>query len=285
MEPGRASSTAERAALLRAAHQLLDQPTILDDPVVQRLIGPEQQATLAANRPEFERPVLRPLRASIAIRSRYAEDRLGDAVRRGVRQYVILGAGLDSFAYRNPHPAADLRIYEVDHPDTQARKRQRLGAAGIACPASLTFVPADFERQTLADAMQRGGFDPCQPAFVSWLGVIVYLARDVVLGTLGYAASLAPGSEIVFDYLPPPARLAERTRAAVAALAQRAAAAGEPWVTYFEPGALAAELAQLGFAQVEDFGPEAAFDRYCRGRRDGLRPGGAARLIRAALPG
>jgi methyltransferase (TIGR00027 family) len=285
MDPGRASATAERAALLRAAHPLLDDPTILDDPVVRRLIDPQQRTALAGDLSAFERPDLRRLRASIAIRSRYAEDCLRDAVQRGVRQYVVLGAGLDSFALRNPFVAEPLRVFEVDHPDTQACKRERLRAADLACPASLTFVPVDFEREALPDALPRAGFDPRQPAFVSWLGVTMYLTRDAVLGTLGYVASLAPGSEIVFNYVRSPATLVEPSRSAVEAMGARAAAAGEPWLTFFEPAALAAALAQLGFAPVEDVGPEEAFERYCRGRRDGLRPGSASHLVRAIVPG
>jgi hypothetical protein len=144
---------------MRAAHQLLDHPRILEDAVVLRLIGAEQEAALRANPQVLDRPELRPLRVSIAVRSRYAEDSLRETVRRGVRQYVILGAGLDSFAYRNPFPPANLHVYEVDHPDTQTWKRQRLRDAGIELPQSLTFVPVDFERQTLADAMATGGFD------------------------------------------------------------------------------------------------------------------------------
>jgi methyltransferase (TIGR00027 family) len=283
MEAGRASATAERAALMRAAHQILDHPQILDDPVVLRLIGAERESALRGNLQAFERPDLRRLRASMAVRSRFAEDNLGDAVRRGVHQYVILGAGLDTFAYRNPFPPSALHVYEVDHPDTQGGKRRRLREAGIEIPASLTFVPIDFERQTLAEAMAGSGLDTTQPAFISWLGVTMYLSREAVMRTLAWVSSLAPGSEIVFEYMPAPHLLPAASRAAVSALAERAAAAGEPWLAYFDPAGLERALARLGFAPVEDFGPEQAFERYCRGRVDGLRSGRAAHLLKARV--
>ena len=277
MHPGRPSTTAEHAALLRAVHQLHDRPLILEDPVVLRLIDASTIATLRTHPEAFQTR----LRASIAVRSRYAEDCLRDAVDRGTRQYVILGAGLDSFAYRNPFPPSALHVFEVDHPPTQAWKRQRLRDAGIEPPGSLTFVPVDFERQTLAGALVEGGLDPAVPTFVSWLGVTMYLARETVMRTLAYVASLAAGSAIVFGYVVPPSSLTGPARAALSAMAARAAELGEPWLTFFEPDALAGELERLGLGRVEDLGPEQAVERYFRGRSDRLRPGGAAHLVRA----
>jgi methyltransferase (TIGR00027 family) len=221
---------------------------------------------------------VRVLRAGVAIRSRYAEDRLAAAVARGVAQYVLLGAGLDSFAYRNPFP--ELRVFEVDHPSTQARKRDRLRAAGIASPPGPTFVPIDFERETIVAALAAHGFDAHAPAFVAWLGVTIYLQRAAVLRTLAWAASLAAGSEIVFTYSVPRAA----PSAAWSALAARAEGHGEPWTTFFEPDELAAELRALGFVDLEDLAPEDAVARYCRGRGDGLRPGGWGHLMSARRP-
>ena len=283
MQSGQPSTTAERAALLRAAHQLFDQPRVLEDPIVMRLLAPERTAELSANPQAFERPALRNLRASIALRSRYAEDSLAEAVRRGVRQYVILGAGLDSFAYRNPFPA-DLRVYEVDHPATQAWKRARLQAAGIEEPEPLRFIPFDFERQPLLEALTAGGLDLHAPAFVSWLGVTVYLTREAVLGTLKALRSLAPGSEVVFSYLISSELMNERAQAAVSAIAARAAGSGEPWLTHFDPAELSGALTDLGFVQIEDFGGEQAVERYFRDRSDGLHPGGSGHLMRARVP-
>ena len=280
MEGDRPSATADGAALLRAAHQVLDMPPIFVDPLAARLIEPEAAARLQ-DPASFQTPALRALRASVAIRSRYAEDRLADAVRRGVHQYVLLGAGLDSFAYRNPFEPSALRVFELDHPSTQARKQARLRAAGVAAPATLTFVPVDFERQTIAEALAQHGFDAGAPAFVSWLGVTIYLQRDAVLRTLAWAAGLAPGSEIVFTYSAP----RDRPPAAWTALKTRADGLGEPWITFFEPDALAGELRRLGFAELTDLGPEDAYVRYCRGRSDGLRPGGSGHLMSARTGG
>lgn len=282
MRDDQPSKTAERAAVLRAAHQLLDAPPILDDRLAERLIPPDAAAALHANLESLNTPVLRALRASVALRSRYAEDRLRDAVARGVSQYVLLGAGLDSFAYRNPFPPSVLRVYEVDHPETQAWKRARLAAAGIAEPAGCHFVGVDFERETIAEAVARGGFDARARTFVSWLGVTVYLGQDAVRRTLAWAASLPAGSEIVFSYATP-----NRTAgpSGMSILAGRAAALGEPWVTFFEPDALVHELAALGFTDIEDFGPEQAFARYFRQRPDGLMTGRSGHLMRARTGG
>src|SRR5271165_4327165 len=168
MQEGKFSRTARRVAIRRAAHQLLDQPRVFDDPLALLIIGAETAQDLRTN-PKEHHAFSRAFRAFMAARSRYAEDELARAVAYGVRQYVVLGAGLDTFAYRNPHPG--LRAFEVDHPATQAWKREQLQAAGIAIPAGLTFVPIDFERQTLADGLARAGFDNGATAFFSWLGV------------------------------------------------------------------------------------------------------------------
>src|SRR5208337_2845591 len=155
MQEGKFSRTAQRVAIRRAAHQLLDHPRVLDDPLALRIIGSEAEEVLRSD-PKESHAFSRAFRAFMAARSRYAEDELAHAVAHGVRQYVVLGAGLDTFAYRNPYP--ELRVFEVDHPATQAWKREQLEAAGIAVPASLTFVPIDFERQTLVDGLTRAGF-------------------------------------------------------------------------------------------------------------------------------
>lgn len=226
----------------------------------------------------LDTPVLRRLRASIALRSRYAEDCVAAAAGSGVRQYVILGAGLDSFAYRNPFAA--LRVFEVDHPATQAWKRERVAAAGIVPPPSLTFVPIDFERETIAAALAAQGFDASAPTIVSWLGVTVYLTRDAVVRTLAWAATLAPGSGIVFTYVGKDEAAAS---SAHGTLAEHAASLGEPWLTRFDPPELAHELAELGLRLVEDLDAGTATRRYFAGRTDGLRVGGASHVVHAAV--
>lgn len=246
-----------------------------------RLLRPEVVARLRTDPASFDTPPARALRAFIAARSRYAEDALHAAVAAGVAQYVVLGAGLDTFAYRLSEPSS-LRVFEVDHPSTQAWKRVRLAAAGIAPPAHLELVGFDFERQSLAQAMATTGFDPRRPACVSWLGVTVYLTVEAIRGTLAWVAALQAGSTIVFEYAVPSAR-ADAGAEIRAGMAARSAAVGEPWITFFEPDEMVRLLAAAGFADVEDLDPEAAYQRYFRDRQDGLRPRGTARLVRATV--
>jgi methyltransferase (TIGR00027 family) len=279
MDEGRPSRTAQSTAQLRAAHQILDHPRILDDPLALRIIGAGAEAAVRAN-PQRDQQ-LTTLRAFVALRSRYAEDELARAVERGVRQYVILGAGLDTFAYRNPYMGSGLRVFEVDHPSTQSWKRARLHETGIGSPSSLTFTPVDFEKETLADGLRRAGFKVDDPAFFSLLGVVIYLTKDAVMETLKFVATMPAGSEIVFDYSVPTSALSESERATREVLARRVAALGEPWITYFDPSDLAREVRHLGFKHVEDLGPGEANDRYFKNRQDGLRVGRAARLMKA----
>ena len=155
---GTPSGTALRVAAVRAAHRLLDDPVVFDDPLALSILGPEAEAAMRADPYRFNDPISRGLRASLIVRSRVAEDELARAVAAGVRQYVVLGAGLDTFAYRNPFE--DLRVFEIDHPATQAWKRECLDKAGIAIPDSLTFAPVDFEEGvTLAEGLAAAGFD------------------------------------------------------------------------------------------------------------------------------
>ena len=275
---GRPSVTAQGTANLRAAHQLVDHPRIFDDPLALRIIGSQAEAAVRARAGKGPLASFRPF---VVVRSRYAEDELARAVERGVRQYVVLGAGLDTFAYRNPYPASRLRVFEVDHPATQAWKRSCLQNAGIAVPESLTFAAIDFETQTLAGGLRQAGFKANEPAFFSMLGVVVYLTRDAALGTLRFVASLPPPTEIVFDYAIPPSALSEPDRRLHDIVGRRAADRGEPWLTYFEPSTLAGELRGVGFTQVEDLGPDEIHARYFKNRTDGLRVNGLGRLLKA----
>jgi methyltransferase (TIGR00027 family) len=217
----------------------------------------------------------------MAARSRYAEDQLTEAVEHGVAQYVVLGAGLDTFAYRNPH-SANLRVFEVDHPATQAWKLERLLAAGIAIPPSLRFVPVDFERQTLAAGLKEGGFDSGSPAFFSWLGVTPYLTRESCMATLRFIAQLPRGSGVAFDFAVDPKLLNLRQRLALYVISRRVAAAGEPFQLFFRPTELAEELRNLGFQRTEILGTEEINARYFKDRADGLRiRGGLGQLMGA----
>ena len=267
MQEGTFSRTAQRVAIRRAAHQLLDQPRVLDDPLALRIIGSEAEDTLRSN-PKEDHAFSRAFRAFMAARSRYAEDELAHAVAHGVTQYVVLGAGLDTFAYRNPHP--ELRVFEVDHPATQAWKREQLQAAGIAVPASLTFVPVDFERQTLADGLGQSGFDAGAAAFFSWLGVTPYLTREACMITLSFVAKMPAGSGVVFDFAVDRALLNPGQRMALDALSRRVARYGEPLQLFLDPGKLQDELKSLGFGRTEFLQGKELNARYFKDRDDGL---------------
>jgi len=204
----------------------------------------------------------------MAARSRYAEDELARAVTRGVTQYVVLGAGLDTFAYRNPH--AGLRVFEVDHPATQAWKREQLQAAGIPIPPSLNFVAIDFERETLADGLSHSEFNPTAAAFFSWLGVTPYLTRDACMATLSFIATMPAGSGVVFDFAVDPALLNAGQRQALDALSARVARYGEPFQLFFDPEKLQGELKTMGFHRTEFLQGKELNERYFRDRKDGL---------------
>jgi methyltransferase (TIGR00027 family) len=224
------------------------------------------------------------LRAFIAMRSRFAEDGLAAAVSRGVHQYVLLGAGLDTFAYRAGAFFSGVTVFEIDHPATQAWKRARLVEAGIAVPPNVVYAPVNFESETLADGLARAGFDFSRPAFFAWLGVTPYLSRAIVMETLKYiATSTAPGSEIVFDYAQPVEALDAAQRANFEAMAQRVAAAGEPFKSAFEPAELARDLYALGFSSVEDFDAAALNPVYFANRTDGLKLRGRAHVVKARV--
>jgi methyltransferase (TIGR00027 family) len=280
MQHDRPSLTALRVAMSRAAHQLFDDPLVLEDPVALQVIGSAREAQVRAARRRFDATLARFLRAFLVARSRVAEGALAASVRRGVGQYVILGAGLDTFAYRSPYRASTLRVFEVDYPTTQAFKRRQLAAAGIAIPEGLTFVPIDFETQSLADRLREARFRSDQQAFFSWLGVSMYLTRAAVMSTLEYIAALPQGSGVVFDYataLPNPSRPSFLRRV----LMRRVAAVDEPWKTFFDPPALEAALRTLGFAHTTDLGPDELNTRFFSGRRDQLRVGGLAHVMSA----
>ena len=274
--------SAWRVATLRAAHQLLDHPLVFSDPLALPILGAEAEEVLRNNLERYETPLLRGLRVSMAIRSRLAEEEWDRARRNGVCQYVILGAGLDTYAYRQ-QCAADCRIFEVDLPQTQAWKHELLQRAGIGTPPALTYVAADFERVSLVEALVRSGFCREAPAFFAWLGVTMYLDQDAVCQTLATIADLHPGSGVVFDYAVAPELLSDRERKAVNALVSRTADGGEPWKTFFVPESLAAKLHSLGYSEVLDYGADELNARYLAGRDDGLHKGRVSRLLCARV--
>jgi methyltransferase (TIGR00027 family) len=277
MQTGRASKTALGVAIRRAAHQLADCPPVLDDPIALRLVVPgyARRIQRAMHR------VGRDSRAFMAVRSRFVEDQLARSVACGVVQYVVLGAGFDTFAYRNPFPA--LRVFELDFPATQADKRSILAESGILPPTSLTFVPLDLERNSLAQGLAASGFDPARPAFFSCLGVIPFLTLEAFRSTFEAIAQLPAPSAVGFDYalapetLPPPGRVAFR------GLSRRVARAGEPFQLFFTPEQLDSELRRAGFLRSLQLGYQQLNQLYFNNRADRLKLSAAvsARLATA----
>src|ERR1035438_1479195 len=271
MEAGTPSRTALAAAKHRAAHQVLDEGRIFTDPLALRILG--EDAHTEARWAE-ERSSGRRMRLFIAVRTRFAEDALVAAIERGVQQLVVLGAGLDTYAYRGTFRER-LRIFEVDHPATHAWKRQRLADAGIAVPDGLTFAPVDFECLSLTAGLEAAGFDPAQQTFFTWLGVVPYLTEKAACSTLGFIASLPNGAHVVFDYSDPPDSLPEEMRGSHKRRAAHVADLGEAWENYFEADPLRAKLTALGFSEVEDLGPAQIISRYFPHRAgDGRDKGG-----------
>ena len=277
MQQGKPSATAWGVAVRRAVHQLLDQPLVLDDPLAVRIVGAsaaEDAMARAAAADGMRRRFSNAMRAVVVARSRLAEDQLAGAVGQGLRQYVVLGAGLDTFAFRNLHAAAGLRVFEVDHPATQAWKQELLARAQIAAPAGLTFVAVDFETQSLAERLAASGFDETQPAFFSWLGVVLYLTLPAFRQTLAFLGQRPAGSHVVFDYAIGLEELTVRERIGFELLAQRVAAAGEPFKLFVPTAQIHAELRAAGFTWIEDLDASAVNARYFSERLDELKVAG-----------
>ncbi|GGK73725.1 S-adenosyl-L-methionine-dependent methyltransferase [Sphaerisporangium melleum] len=307
------------AAAARAAHLIVDRPPVIfADTLAYALLGEHADELVDYHRLHGAHLVLSGVRAAAVTRARYTEDRLADAARQGAGQYVILGAGLDSYAYRAGRDGG-LRVFEVDHPATQEWKRQALARAGVAVPDTVTFVPVDFESENPAAAatgtgdlvpgraegttgedrarplpddtargllghLVRAGFDPARPAFVSWLGVTMYLTRPAVAQTLAVVGGFAPGSRIVVDHMLPAELRDEAGQAYVAAVMPVAAEGGEPWLSVFGPGDMAALLGEHGLAVVEHAGQRDSVDPSLWDRADTLRPSALSMLTLAEVP-
>ncbi len=236
-------------ARARAVHQSADEPRVFTDPFAARIVGAE---AMRAN--EFDQgldpAVVRERRLLIAARSRLADDVIAAALDRGIRQVVILGAGLDTSAYRNTR--ADVRYFEVDHPETQEWKRKRLTETGIEIPETLTFAPVDFEKSTLADGLADAGLDRARGALFVWLGVLMYLTGPSVDKTLRYIAEQGQTAEVVFDYRYPAEATTGVPEHELRARANRVASAGEPWLSYHTAEEIRAILRPLGFTEIQD---------------------------------
>lgn len=265
------SRTALRVALRRAAHQLHDQhPLVFADPLAVRILGPEYTQELARTPDKEKRPFSAALRAFMVARARIAEDTLAAAhANDGVRQYLVLGAGLDTFAYRNPY--ADVRVFEVDHPATQQWKREMLAAARIDMPAAMTHVAVDFERQSLRDELTAAGFDLHIPTVTAWLGVVPYLTLEAFRATIGFLGSFAGRSTVLFDYGLPRHVLSPTEQLMRDSMASRVEQSGEPFQLFFEPHELAEELSAVGLHVLEDLDGPAITQRLFTQRTDGLQ--------------
>jgi methyltransferase (TIGR00027 family) len=292
MRDDQISRTALFTAYSRGYHCAHDNPKIFSDPAAFSLLSPEECTRIETLLVETFRTA-NPLAlenfadipsalgwlmqsgaaASILLsRAKYAEECLENSIASGVRQYVILGAGLDSFAYRRPELLEGLVLFEVDHPATQAFKRQRLAELGWLQPQSLHYVPVDFTRQRLSDSLARTPFDPCKPVFFSWLGVTYYLPRDVVLATLQEIAGFSlSGSSMVFDYLDLEAFVPEKCAPRVQRMLNHVESLGEPMQAGFDPLTLAQELEPVGFELLENLSPWDIHHRWFLGRTDHYR--------------
>jgi len=274
MQAGRPSETAYRAAMARARHQVLDDPKVFDDPVAVRFLRPDDADALKRGRGKAS-PLGRAMRYAIAARSRIAEDALHACVARGVHQYVVLGAGLDTFAFRSPYDPETLHVFEVDHPSTQQYKQRIAAEAGLGSPRSLSLVPVDLARDDAWKALEAAGFDAGAPAFFAVLGVSVYIQEGALMETLAsIAREAAKGSEIVFDYVVTPATLGWWDRILLRLTARRCARVGEPWVTFLDPQQLPARLRALGFSDAQHLHP-ADFEARVRAEQN-LDPAGRA---------
>jgi methyltransferase (TIGR00027 family) len=281
MREGVPSRTAFRVALRRAAHQVFDSPKVLDDPWAVPIVG-ASISEIRADAARHQSRLARSFRAFMVARSRYAEDQLAASVARGVRQYLILGAGLDTSGYRGVSASENLRVFEVDHPQTQAWKKERLQAASIPLPANLRFVSVDFERQNLQAELDAAGFVATQPAFISWLGVVPYLTREAASHTFAFLGHFPEGSGVAFDYGVAPSSLPFLDRMAIRALSRRVARAGEPFRLFFAPAELDEFLKEHGFRRIEQLSSKEINERYFRQRGDGLAVvGSAGRIVSA----
>jgi len=272
MQKTKASETAIRAAVVRATHQILDgNPKILSDPIAKGFVPGASEPEIREREEEYQQPQRQLTRSHVVLRSRFAEDQLCEATKDGIRQYLILGAGFDTFAYRQPAWASELSIIEVDHPATQAMKQDYLSKAGIAPANNVSFCPIDFEHTSLTAGIASSPFDPHVPTVVSWLGVTMYITRPAIEETFQFVLSLPSPSRIVFTFTLPPSAIDDSdVRERIESIMARTAELGEPIISLFEPSELQEWLLALGFSDVFHLSPEQAQERYFANRSDGL---------------
>lgn len=284
MQPDQPSETAKLAAIMRAAHQILDDdPKILVDEIGVGLVEGTSEPDIRQQEESLREPTSLVLRSIFAYRSRFVEQRLEAAVAQGVPQYVILGAGLDTFAYRQPQWASNIRVIEVDHPTSQRLKQACLRRSSIEVPANTSWCAVDFEHTSLDEGLTGCPYDPQAPAFFSWLGVTQYLTRSALEKTLRFCAACPPGSRIAFTIELPLELLSGLGRQVSEYSERYCEDRGEPWLSRLAPDPMADWLRDLGFSKVECPTPEIVQDRYFRGREDGLAAPSMMRVLCAEV--
>jgi methyltransferase (TIGR00027 family) len=278
---GRPSRTALLSAAARSLHLEELPPRVLDDDLALQLGGDEARA-LRTTLQGLPAEVVLAFSRWTCVRARVPEDLVQSLFHEGVRQYVILGAGLDSFAYRRRDLVDRLRVFEVDHPASQRWKRERLGTLGVDLPVNLVFAPVDFEREALRDGLEAAAFDFEAPAVFSWLGVTMYLTLDAIRATLTTLAACQPRTRVVLTYDLPRSELGELGRASATLLREIVAGMGEPMISFFTPARIEQLMRELGYGEIVHIGPDEARDTYFPGRED-VRFGGQQRLVVATV--
>ncbi|MCU1685846.1 MAG: O-Methyltransferase involved in polyketide biosynthesis [Amycolatopsis sp.] len=275
-------STAVRTALWRAMHVQVDPPPhVLDDEIGLRLVAPDDGWR---SRPDMDQQGTRLFRASMVARARVIEDLVVEEASGGVGQYVILGAGLDTFAQRRPEIAAGLRVFEVDQPGPQAWKRERLIELGLGIPEWLRLVPVDFETDgSWWKRLVSAGFDAGRPAVVASAGVSMYLTRDAIMETLRQIMALAPGSTLAMTFILPPELVDPELRPAMEGAARGAQASGTPFLSYFTPDQMVDLARETGFRDIRHVSAADLAERYFADRTDGLRPASGEELLVATV--
>jgi methyltransferase (TIGR00027 family) len=259
MQDHQASKTALGVAYIRAAHQLLDRhPLLFPDPIALKLLGPDAEDAIHGMSQRHQSPYGKGLRSHVCLRSRFAEDMLAREAADGARWYILVGAGFDTFAYRQPAWARSLRIVEIDHPATQVAKRQMLEAAGILLPENLTFAAAEFTQEALTDVLAKLAIPASDHVCFSWLGVTMYLPEDAIGQSLDAMATVCDHPSVTLTFRQPPSPDSARDKV----IGDFVAGMGEPFISAFTPEAIAAKLTERGFGEVDFLTPEKANDRY-----------------------
>lgn len=280
-EIGEPDNTAVRVALWRAMHVQIDAPPhIIEDEIGFKLVDP---ADGWQKRPDMDPEFTKRLRASIVARARFADDLVTERHQSGTDQYVILGAGLDTFAQRQPGIAAQLEIFEIDQPGTQAWKQKRLMELGFNISPRLHFVSVDFEASSWWQQLLNAGFDTSKPAVLVCAGVSLYITKEAIMDTLRQAATLAPGSTLAMAFYLPMDLLDEEDKFLQQVAEKGASAAGTPFISFFSPNEILALGAEAGFNDMKTVSARDLFERYFAGRTDQLRPASGEEFLIATV--